>query len=112
MPLLTLATRVGATKIDFIIDTGASISFLPCLAVVGILLESTPVHLSSAGGDHIRCYSQANLEIIPSLRRAYQWTFVISDVTNPLLGLDFLKQFQLVVDCKNKCISDSITERR
>ena len=39
------------------------------------------------------------------------WTFVIADITNPLLGLDFLK-FGLIVDCSNKTIYDPTTTQR
>ena len=49
---------------------------------------------------------------IPSLRRSFTWTFVIADITNPLLGLDFLNKFGLIVDCSNKTIYDPTTTQR
>ena len=39
------------------------------------------------------------------------WTFVIADVVFPLLGFDFLEKFGLLIDCKARQITDSITER-
>ena len=49
---------------------------------------------------------------IPSLRRSFNWTFVIADITNPLLGLDFLNKSGLIVDCSNKTIYDPTTTQR
>ena len=36
------------------------------------------------------------------LKRLFSWTFVVADITNPLLGFDFLNEFGLIIDCKNK----------
>ena len=97
----------------FIVDTGASISMLPTSAVNGITLNPTSLSLSTANGEKIKCYGQASLEIgIPSLRRSFTWTIVIVDITNPLLGLDFLNKFGLIVDCSNKTIYDPTTTQR
>ena len=82
-------------------------------AVNGITLNPTPISLSTANGEKIKCYGQASLEIgIPSLRRPFTWTFVIADFPNPLLGLDFLNKFGLIVDCSNKTIYDPTTTQR
>ena len=91
--------KLGAIKLKVIVDTGASISILPTSAVNGITLNPTPISLFTANREKIKCYGQASLEIgIPSLRRSFTWTFVITDITNPLLGLDFLNNFGLIVD--------------
>ena len=49
---------------------------------------------------------------IPSLRRSFTWTFVIADITNPLLGLDFLNKFGLIIDCSSKTIYDPTTAQK
>ena len=46
------------------------------------------------------------------LRRSYDWTFVVANVTHPLLGVDFLHHYGLLVDCKNLKILDSETKRK
>ena len=38
--------------------------------------------------------------------------FVIADTVHPLLGFDFLENFDLSIDCKARQISDSLTERK
>ena len=91
-------------------DTGASISIIPASRLNGVTLNPTPVSLTTANGEKIKCYGQANLEIgIPSLKRSFSWKFVIADITNPLLGFDFLNEFGLIIDCKNKTIYDPLT---
>ena len=37
---------------------------------------------------------------------------MIADITNPLLGLDILNKFGLILDCSNKTIYDSTTTQR
>ena len=49
---------------------------------------------------------------IPSLRRSYPWTFVVADVTEPILGNDFLAAFELIVDCGAQTLTDSVTSIR
>lgn len=45
------------------------------------------------------------------LRRSYRWTFVIEDITNPLLRLYFLTRFNLLVDCAARKITGKITSQ-
>ena len=109
-PLLQINTRLGTTTLKFIVDTGASISIIPASRLNGVTLNPTTVSLTTANGEKIKCYGQANLEIgIPSLKRSFSWTFVVADITNPLLGFDFLNEFGLIIDCKNKTIYDPLT---
>ena len=108
-PLLQINTRLGTTTLKFIVDTGASISIIPASRLNGVTLNLTPVSLTTANREK-KCYGQANLEIgIPSLKRSFSWTFVVADITNPLLGFDFLNEFGLIIDCKNKTIYDPLT---
>ena len=62
-PLLEINAKLGATKVKFIVDTGASISILPTSVVNGITLNPTPISLSTANEEKIECYGQASLEI-------------------------------------------------
>ena len=108
--LLQINTRLGITTLKFIVDTDASISIIPASRLNGVTLNPTPVSLTTANGEKIKCHGQANLEIgIPSLKRSFSWTFVVADITNPLLGFDFLNEFGLIIDCKNKTIYDPLT---
>lgn len=44
------------------------------------------------------------------LRRVHNWNFVVADVQKPIIGLDFLSHFGLLVDVRNKCLVDTITK--
>jgi hypothetical protein len=43
------------------------------------------------------------------LRRDFTWRFVVADVTQPIIGDDFLSHYGLVVDFKYKRLLDSVT---
>ena len=38
---------------------------------------------------------------------SYEWNFTIADVSQPLLGADFLRHFELMVDIKHQKLIDS-----
>lgn len=68
--------------------------------------------MSSASGDTIQTFGQAKVNIaINSLKRIFPWTFIVASVTNPILGYDFLTQYDLVVDCRNNTLRDSTTNQ-
>ncbi|GFU72432.1 retrovirus-related Pol polyprotein from transposon opus, partial [Trichonephila clavipes] len=39
-------------------------------------------------------------------RRPFIWTFIIADVSSPIIGADFLKHFNLLIDLKKKSLMD------
>ncbi|GFX02753.1 retrovirus-related Pol polyprotein from transposon opus [Trichonephila clavipes] len=41
-------------------------------------------------------------ELNLGLRRPFIWTFIIADVSSPIIGADFLKHFNLLIDLKKK----------
>ena len=68
------------------------------------------MRVSTATGQPLRIYGEILLDVeIPSLRRNYPWTFVVADVTEPILGNDFLAAFKLIVDCGAQTLTDSVT---
>ena len=100
--LFEVATKIGQKKISFIIDTGASVTILPHSLAPGLSINSTPVLLSAANGETIKCFGEIQLDIvIPGLRRSYPWTVVIADTINPLLGADFLRHYGLILNCSD-----------
>lgn len=112
-PLFKVAAQIGATPLELIIDTGAAVSIIPSRYVNNRNITPTPVKLSTATGEGISTHGEANLELaIPLLRRSFTWTFVIAEVSQPLLGFDFLGHFGINIDCKNKKLVDSNTNTR
>ncbi|GFV44909.1 retrovirus-related Pol polyprotein from transposon opus [Trichonephila clavipes] len=45
-------------------------------------------------------------ELNLGLRRPFIWTFIIADVSSPIIGADFLKHFNLLIDLKKKSLVD------
>ena len=97
----------------FIVDTGECILIIPTFAVNGIILNPTPVCHSTANAENIKYYEQAILETwILSSKKSFTWTFVITNITNSLLRLDFLKNFGLIINCKNNTTYDLMTAQK
>lgn len=110
-PLLYVVASLGTAKVNFILDTGASVSVIPQTLVPHLNLRPTAVKLSTASGSPITTYGETTLVVnIKQLRRSFQWIFVVADVANPLLGMDFLNHFELHIDCKNKILNDTLTK--
>src|SRR5215469_9404904 len=49
-------------------------------------------------------------EISLHLRRTFPWVFTIADVSQAIIGADFLKHFDLLVDLRRKCLIDNSTK--
>ena len=96
--------------LKFIVDTGAGVSLVPPSYVNGTLIHPSAVSITTASGQPLRVHGEATLDIVlPTLRRSYTWTFVVAEVTEPLLGNDFLAHNSLVVDCGSQVLRDSTT---
>ena len=110
-PLFKVAARIGSINVDFVVDTGTSISILTLHLSGSLLLNPTAVRLSSADGSGIACHGEAHVELlVPTLRHSFRWTFVVANTVNALLGADFILHFGLIVDDKNFRLVDSATK--
>lgn len=95
-------------KLSFLVDTGADISVLP-LSVGKIPYSSSPcaLQLFAANGSRIKTFGQKTLNVDFDLGRVFRWSFVVAKVSKPIIGADFLSNFNLLVDIKHKCLIDS-----
>lgn len=71
---------------------------------------SREVNLFAANGSRIKTFGEKRLNLNLSLRREFQWNFIIADVDQPIIGADFLKHYGLLVDVKNNKLIDSTTK--
>lgn len=85
------------TGLRFLVDTGAARSLLPASQWKRINQPQPDVRLTAANGTPIRTYGRHRLDIRIGDRR-YGWSFLVADVTLPLLGADFLANYKLIVD--------------
>ena len=88
-------------------------SLLPQDVVQGAVLQPTSVQITTASGAPLQTFGEVLLSVaIPALRRSFTWSFVVADVTVPLLGHDFLSCHHLLVDCASQTLVDSVTSLR
>lgn len=65
--------------------------------------------LIAANNTIIHTYGPILLSLNLGLRRNFTWNFIIADVSKPIIGVDFLSYYNLMVDCKNQRLLDGTT---
>lgn len=95
------------TKISFLVDTGADVCVYPRNRLRNT--KKCEYELFAANGTPIATYGTTAVDLDFSLRRSFKWRFVIADVSTPIIGVDFLSHYGLLVDPRNKRLVDSIT---
>ena len=91
----------------FLVGSGALVSVFPASGL------DTRSHRPSAwlevvNGSTIRTYGHKQITLSINGRK-YVWQFVVADVTQPLLGADFLCSNTLMVDVKGQRLVDPMT---
>lgn len=94
--------------VRFLVDTGASCSVYPRDAN-NFKAADTSFTLYAANNTKIPTYGTRRISVDLGFRRVFPWTFVVADVTRPIIGADFLEHFSLLVDMKNKKLIDQLT---
>ncbi|GFQ90238.1 transposon Ty3-I Gag-Pol polyprotein [Trichonephila clavata] len=102
-----LADKVS--KLKFLVDTGADVSVLP-KHYAPKADSSNELLLLAANGTKIATFGKKRLTLDLNLRRNFTWSFIIANVNQPIIGLDFLKHYNLLVDVKSGCLIDGITK--
>lgn len=99
------------SKVQFLIDTGSDLCVYPRSAL-SERRTKTDFSLIAVNGTTINTYGYLELSLNLGLRRNYQWRFVVADVSKAIIGIDFLKFYNLIVDCRNNCLIDNTTTLR
>ena len=92
----------------FLIDTGAEVSVIPPRADEPT--TPTPQRLRAANGTTIATYGQKSLTLNLGLRRTFRWVFLVAAVPFPIIGMDFLQNFDLAIDPKRQRLVDCETK--
>jgi cleavage and polyadenylation specificity factor subunit 1 len=75
------------------------------------ILNPCNINLCAADGRKLEIYGECTLQITnKKLRRVYSWTFIVANVSQPILGIDFLTDNKLLVDCSSHRLLDSTTK--
>lgn len=93
---------------QFLVDTGSDLCVFPRLAIKTSCIQSK-YNLSAANGSTIHTYGPVTLQLDLGLRRDFTWKFTIADVSKPIIGVDFLSYYDLLVDCRNQRVIDGKT---
>lgn len=103
-----LFIRDQKSNVSFLVDTGSDVSLLPALEYH----KKHPPQLTlfAANSSTINVYGQKTLSLDLNVRREFTWTFLLANVKTPILGADFLHNFELMPDLRHKCLRDLKTK--
>lgn len=93
----------------FLVDTGAVLSIWPSRLTPN-RVRNHSLTLFAANGSPIPTYGEKLISLNFGLRRTFNWFFIVANVDNPIIGADFLHNFELLVDIKNKRLVDGKTK--
>ncbi|XP_076178394.1 uncharacterized protein LOC143152311 [Ptiloglossa arizonensis] len=92
-----------------LVDTGADVCVFPRSRVKGRPSKGE-FELYATNGTHIATYGTTVVSLNLSLRREFTWRFIVADVDAPIIGMDFLVHYNLLVDPRNKRLLDATTK--
>ena len=104
-----LFVRDRVSNLRFLVDTGADISVVPPTRLDRACDSSRSPSLTAVNGSSIATYDQRCLTVDIGVRRSFTWAFCVADVSNPILGADFLRHFNIQVDLRNRRLLDHST---
>ncbi len=88
----------------FLVDTGAAYSIFPYSSPGK---QSSP-RLTGADGLHIPCWGERRLSLTFH-GRLFVWPFLLAKVQFPIIGVDFLRHFKLLVDPAANRLVDTVS---
>ena len=86
-------------------SSGADVSVIP----PSRQSRSTTYKLYAANGTEINTFGTKELNLNLGLRRNFYWKFIVASVSKPIIGADFLSNYGLLVDLKNRKLIDTVT---
>ena len=93
-PLLHVLDEVSNAY--FLVDTGTQVS-----PYQKELSKTSSLYLVTANGSRIKSYGTCRMELRINQDK-YIWLFQVADVYKPIIGADFLRAHNLLVNLKNK----------
>ena len=81
----------------FLVDTGDFCSVYPAAPHERHIVDTDPLLLTAANGTAISSHGTKDIQLQFNSRK-YTWSFRLAQVSQPLLGSDFLAQHNLLVD--------------
>ena len=97
-----LFIRDRLSNVRFLIDTGSDVSIIPASKFQK--QHAAKMTLSAANTSPIKVYTSQTLSLDFGLRRLFKWSFLVGNVSTPIIGADFLYNFNLVPDLKKQTL--------
>ncbi|XP_078494116.1 uncharacterized protein LOC144749602 [Ciona intestinalis] len=108
--LLYVWDRTSARR--FLVDTGAAVSVSPASRHHRQRYRGVDaLHLAAANGSTIKTYGTQDL-VLDLGFRTFKWTCILADVSQPLLGADFLSSNNLAIDLRGRRLLDLDSSRQ
>ena len=109
---MTISATIHNHSYSFLLDTGSVISLIPFHPDLPPL-RTTGVSLQTASNSPIKCYGELDTIIaILSLQRTFPWTFVVAEISQYILGVDFLSEHNLTINCTQRTLTDSLKNHK
>lgn len=93
----------------YLLDSGADVSVLPRKAAGDNPISRT-YRLFAANGSTITTYGVKLIAVDLGKRRKYEWIFIVADVTQAILGADFLAHHNFMIDLWRRQLMDGETK--
>ena len=108
-PLPTqLVLRDASSGRTFLIDTGAQVSLIPATTADRHRPPADSPKLSAANGTTIASFG-TKASHVSFCGRRFSTTLIVADVRRPILGADFLRRHNLLVDLRGQRLIDAKT---
>ena len=78
-------------------DTGAQVSVIPATQTDHKCPQQN-FNLQAVNNTFITTYGSQSLTLNVGLYKTFSWIFIIADLQNPILDLDFLCNYSLLID--------------
>mgnify|MGYP004574657049 CR=1 FL=1 len=101
-----LFVKDNNSKLKFLIDTGAEVSVFPIKNFSGVSQKSNLI-LTAANGTPIDTYGFKELQLDFGFNNLFSFPFILANIDTPIIGINFLEKFGMLVDIKNRKIIDS-----
>lgn len=96
------------SKLQFLVDTGSDLCVFPRTAVKEPRTK-TSYQLIAANGTIISTFGSIQLRLDLGLHRSFTWRFTVAEVSKPIIGVDFLSFYNLLVDCRKHRLIDGLS---
>ncbi|XP_065308199.1 uncharacterized protein [Dermacentor albipictus] len=97
-----------ASGLCSLVDTAAEVSVVPPSPTFSKNRRST-VTLQPTNKTNIMSYGERAVTLNLGLRHLFRWLFFVADAAYPILGAEFLRQFDLPVETAHKRLIDAAT---